>query len=589
MCGIVGYAGSGKAAEKIYDGLCQLEYRGYDSAGIAVIDGGVREVHKSRGRVQKLHPFAQNAVGNIGIGHTRWATHGKPSDANAHPHSAGKITIVHNGIIENYAELKAELLKDGVAFFSHTDSEVIAHLIDAFYDGDLLKAVIKCAQMLKGSYALAAICEGKEEIVVAKYRSPVILGMGNDCNFCASDMPALAGKCHNVSVLEDGDFAVLTSKSVKIFNSAMKEVARPQLPNVAESAALNLCGYPHFMLKELWESPATVKNTVTAFGEVRDSVRRALSHAERIIFTGCGTAYHAALVGKRYLEELARLPCEVEYAGELRYKSPVITKNTVLIAVTQSGETADTVEAARLFREGGARVIAVTNSPYSAITRLSEVVVPVVAGTEICVAATKSYAGQIAALLLTALQLSGDVLETKYTAELEKMPTHILKTLESIDIYALADMCAQSKGVYFLGRDIDFAVALEGSLKLKEVSYIPGAGYAASELKHGTLALIDGGTLSVFIICDDRLSKKCASAVEQVLSRGGKVAVISNMGAVQSEFAGRAEIIKLPECDRLLSPLVSAAALQFLAYRTAVVLGCDPDKPRNLAKSVTVE
>lgn len=589
MCGIIGYTGGGNAAEIIYKGLLNLEYRGYDSAGMAVMENGKCRVVKSCGRVQKLCASLRFLSGSTGIGHTRWATHGKPSNANSHPHSYGKITVVHNGIIENYAEIKSKLLSEGEIFSSETDSEVIAHLIDRFYEDDLLEAVIKCADMLNGSYALLAICEGKDEIVAAKCRSPVILGFGDFGNFCASDLPALAQNCKKVCVLEDGDFAVVTPSEIKVYDKCEREVNRKILPNLAEPAALKLGGFPHFMLKELWEAPAAVKNTVTAFNECEDSIRSAVCGADRIILTGCGTAYHAALAGKRYIEEFSHIPCEADYAGELRYKTPNVTEHTILIAITQSGETADTVETARLYKSLGSKVLAVTNSPYSAITRISDVVVPVAAGAEVSVAATKSYSGQIAALYLLALMFGNQNICAGSAEKLNEMPALILKTLEQIDIYALAEMCAGCSGVYFLGRDIDYAVALEGSLKLKEVSYIPGCGYPASELKHGPLALIDEDTLSVFVITDETLSVKAAGAVEQVLARRGKAAVITNIPYVKKEFDGRVEVISLPECDKFLSPMISAAALQLLAYRTAVILERDPDKPRNLAKSVTVE
>lgn len=587
MCGIIGYAGGGNAAAAIYKGLLNLEYRGYDSAGLAVMENGKCRVVKSCGRVEKLNTSLQFLSGNAGIGHTRWATHGKPSNANAHPHTYGKVTVVHNGIIENYAELKAKLLAEGDIFSSDTDSEVVAHLIDRFYGGSLLSAVMRCADMLKGSYALLCMYEGKEEIVAAKYRSPVILGYGEGCNYCASDLPALAGNCGRVCVLEDGDFAEVTASYIKVYGRSGKEIYREILPNPAEPAELSAGGFPHYMLKELWEAPSTVKNTVKLFESCKPSALAALSGADRIILTGCGTAYHAALAGKRYIEEFCGIPCEAEYAGELRYKTTPACGKTALIAVTQSGETADTVEAARLFKSLGAKVTAVTNSPHSAITRLSDAVVRVAAGTEVCVAATKSYSGQIAALYLIAALLKDD--DGKMTEKVEKAPDLILNALQQVDIYTLAEMCANSRGVYFLGRDIDYAVALEGSLKLKEVSYLPGSGYPAGELKHGTLALIDEKTLSIFIITDEKLAAKSSGAVEQVLARRGKAAILTNIADVRNEFKNRAEIIPLPECDKFLSPLVSAAALQLLAYRTAVIMGRDPDKPRNLAKSVTVE
>lgn len=586
MCGIIGYAGSGNAGEIIYDGLLKLEYRGYDSAGIAVLDGGKCTIVKSAGRVKKLNTSAQLLGGSIGIGHTRWATHGKPDDVNAHPHVCGKIAVVHNGEIENYAELKKSLMDGGDKFLSQTDSEVIPHLINKFYGGDLLEAVIKCADMLKGSYALLAIREGSGEIVAAKNRSPVILGLGENCNFCASDEPALAGKCPRICVLEDGDFAVITKDSAAVYNSKKQKINRAVLPNSAKEQSLSLGGYPHYMIKELWEAPAAVKNTVTAFGEVKDAVCSAICGADKIIFTGCGTAYHAALLGKRYFAELAGIPAEAEYAGELRYDKLYAGKNTCLIAVTQSGETADTVEAAILCKKSGATVAAVTNSPHSAITRTADITVPVCAGAEICVAATKSYSAQIAALLSAALALSQN---TGLAEELSNAPALISQTLQNLDIYALAEMCARARGVYFMGRGIDYAVALEGSLKLKEVSYIAGGGYPSGELKHGPLALIDGSTLSIFIITDAALSQKSMEAVEQTLSRGGMVAVITTLPHVRKRFERRAEVVTLPECNKYIAPLAAASALQFLAYRVAVILNRDPDKPRNLAKSVTVE
>lgn len=585
MCGIIGYAGSGNAGEIIYDGLLRLEYRGYDSAGIAVLSNGKTEIVKSAGRVEKLNTSAQLLGGNVGIGHTRWATHGKPDDKNAHPHRSGRITVVHNGEIENYAELKKQLAASGERFLSETDSEVIPCLINKFYGGNLLEAAIKCAKMLKGSYAFLAMCDGCEEIVAAKFRSPVIVGQGENCAYCSSDEPALAGKCPTLYILEDGDFAVITKTSVKIFDENMRPVNRAPVINSAGEQSLALCGYPHYMIKELWEAPAAVKNTLSAFAGVEAEARAAFAGADRVIFTGCGTAYHAALLGKRYFCELAGIPAEAEYAGELRYNGIQGGKKTVLVAVTQSGETADTVEAARLYKNSGAAVLAVTNCPHSAIARIATLTVPVCAGPEICVAATKSYSAQIAALAAMALSVSGG----KSQIDTDCAPALISQTLQDIDIYALAEMCARARGVYFMGRGIDYAVALEGSLKLKEVSYIAGGGYPSGELKHGTLALIDGTTLSVFIICDGELAAKSMDAVEQTLSRGGMAAVLTTLPEVQRQFARRAEVILLPGCNKYLSPLESAAALQLLAYRVAVVLGRDPDKPRNLAKSVTVE
>lgn len=582
MCGIVGYSGKNQAAPIIYEGLLRLEYRGYDSAGISVMDGSIRTA-KKLGRVRNLLPDLGRLKGGTGIGHTRWATHGEPSDLNAHPHTYGRITIVHNGIIENFGTLKSRLAAEGHAFISDTDSEVIAHLIDKFYRGDLKSAVIRCADMLKGSYAILAMCEGEEGIVGAKMRSPLIYGRG-DGNFLSSDKPALAGICKDICVLEDGDFIKITPCGVEIFDKNLNAATRKMIPNSAQAADADLCGYPHYMLKELLQSPAAVKNTISAFGEVQSKVKEAFRGVRKLIFTGCGTAYHAGLLGKRFCEEFSSCDPSADFAGELRYRPARAARGTALIAVTQSGETADTLEAAGLYKSLGAKVVAVTNSPHSAITGLSDLCIPVEAGAEICVAATKSYLAQVTALYLMCKAISG-----LGAGDIAEAPRLIEKTLESIDMSPVAHMCAQSNGVYFLGRDADYMTALEGSLKLKEVSYLAGGGYPAGELKHGTLALIDGHTLSIFIICDISLAQKSAAAVEQVLSRGGKAVILTPFCGLEKRFKGRAYTVLLPDCGKFLSCLTSAAAAQMLAYRTAVLLGRDPDKPRNLAKSVTVE
>lgn len=587
MCGIVGYCGKKEAAEIIYNGLKQLEYRGYDSAGIASLSDGSVSLVKKQGRVNNLQPYIGNLHGTVGIGHTRWATHGKPSDNNAHPHSAGKFTLVHNGIIENYGELKARYLKEAV-FSSDTDSEVIVKLLDKFYDGDLLGTVKKVVDMLIGSYALVIMCTDFDGLVVAKKANPAIIGYGSGENFAASDAPALAGYCKEITVLQDGDIALVTSEIVLIFDGSLQGVMRERLVNLAERASLELGDCPHYMLKEIREVPASVERTLYAYSSAESRVKQVLSGVNRIIITGCGTAYNSGLVAKRYIESFAGIPAEAEIAGEFRYKNPIITQETAVIAVSQSGETADTVEAAKLARSLGAKVIAVTNAPYSELIRCSDAVVPVEAGPEICVAATKSYTGQITALYLLACTLAG-VNISEAMRRLSVMPGLCKETIECAGIDALADTCARSSGVYFLGRDIDYAVALEGSLKLKEVSYVPSEGYPAGELKHGTLALMDIKAVAVVIITSASLAAKSENAVEQVLSRRGKVAVISNIEGIEKRLDGRAQVIKIPECDKFLSPLLSAIAVQLLAYKTALLLERDPDKPRNLAKSVTVE
>lgn len=585
MCGIVGYAGGGRAAEIVFNGLERLEYRGYDSAGIAVMsDRGVSTV-KKQGRVGKLLPYLDGLSGSVGIGHTRWATHGKPSDINAHPHTAGRFTVVHNGIIENYAELKEKLLSLGETFLSETDSEVIVHLLRRNFCGDFLSALARTLKMLKGSYAILVMCEGVDGFAAAKKKSSLIVGYGNGENFCASDEPALAGRCRTISVPDDGDIIFVTKEAAEFYDGDLNPVSRKKFPARAVAANLQLDGCPHYMLKEIGEVPLSVENTARAFKGVDKKIREVLKGVTRVIFVGCGTAYHTGLIGRRYIEIFANIPSEAETSGEFRYKRPVIDANTAVIAVTQSGETADTVEAARLAQEKGARVIAVTNAPYSAICRIAHVVVPVEAGPEICVAATKSYTGQLAALYLVALAAAGE----QTGGKLSGVVGLCRQAVASLELESLAEICAQSSGVYFLGRDLDYAVALEGSLKLKEVSYIPGEGYPSGEIKHGPLALIDETTLTIAVICDENLADKSLNAVNEVLARGGRAAVITNIEEVAKSLSGRAEIVWLPVCDRLLSPLVSAVAVQKLAYSAAVLMGRDPDKPRNLAKSVTVE
>lgn len=584
MCGIVGFAGARRASDIIYNGLKQLEYRGYDSAGIATLSDGKISSFKRRGRVSVLESEIEKLGGFTGIGHTRWATHGKPSDENAHPHVFGKFAIVHNGIIENYAELKEKYFGK-VKFNSDTDSEIIVRLLDKFYGGDLVGALKKISLILKGSYAVAVICADFDGIAVLKRNNPAIIGYGDGENFAASDAPALAGLCREISVLDDGDIALITKDGVNIFDENLQGVVRERLVNLATPASLDLGGCPHYMLKEIREVPASVERTRLAYVTVESKVKEVLRGVKRVIITGCGTAYNSGLIAKRYIESFVKIPAEAEIAGEFRYKNPVITPETAVIAISQSGETADTVEAAKLAVSCGAKVVAVTNAPYSQLTRIADVVVPVGAGSEICVAATKSYTGQIAALYLIAGTLAG----IDGSEKLLKIPKLCEETLEHIDIDTLADMCARSDGVYFLGRDIDYAVALEGSLKLKEISYVPSEGYPAGELKHGTLALIDENAVAVALIFDETLAGKTVCAVEQVLSRGGKAAVITNVESVKKALLGRALVLETCACGKFLSPLVSAIAVQKLAYETAVILGRDPDKPRNLAKSVTVE
>ncbi len=594
MCGIIGCTGAGRAADVIYKGLCDLEYRGYDSAGISVLYGGGIRTVKRKGRVSALSPFIPTLEGGTGIGHTRWATHGRPCDANAHPHASGKFSVVHNGIIENYAELKAELIAEGYAFSSDTDSEVVTHLLNKYYSGDFRGAVLGAVKRLKGAFALCILCADCNCFAAVKYRNPLIVGRGKGAAFAASDMPALCGIAESCAVLEDGQIAMVSAEDIAVCDFEGSPAAVAFMPVPAAERATELRGYPHYMIKEINEIPDAVSRTVQAFGDgVAKKLRAAVSARgglRDIMLCGCGTAYHSALSAAYCMEELLGVPVRAETAGEFRYRKSATGKNTLFIAVSQSGETADTVEAARAALAAGALVAAVTNVPYSALTGIAEIVVPVRAGTEVCVAATKSYCGQIAALLLMAAALAGGEGAEELRAEVALAARQCAKVISECRVDDLARACAGSSGVYFIGRGADYPVALEGSLKLKEVSYIPGEGYPAGELKHGTIALIDGSAVAVAVITDRTLAEKTASAAEQIYSRGGRVAVICAEGCAPENLRERAEFfIEVPCCGRFASPILSVIPLQLLAYRTAVTLGRDPDKPRNLAKSVTVE
>ncbi len=595
MCGIIGVALSrGNAAAEAFAGLQRLEYRGYDSAGLSVLCGGKITTVKRGGRVSGLEEDAATLSGSVAIGHTRWATHGAPSDVNAHPHTAGAFSVVHNGIIENYRELKEELTAQGAEFLSETDSEIIVRLIDGYFrtgesKGNPLKAVAAAVRRLKGAYALGVLCEGMEGIIAVKYKSPAVIGFSPDGAILCSDIPALPPSVTSVCVPEDGDIAYITALSLSVYNGDLRAVNRVRRPISLGQFAGGKGDYSHFMIKEIDENDRTVRETCESFFRNVDVKRLAefVRTADRIILTGCGTAYNAGLAATRFFGEKSGVYCHAEIASELRYAPVHVTPSTLVIAVSQSGETADTVEAAISLKEAGARVVAVTNCGYSAITRIAQLVVPVCAGAEVCVAATKSYLGQLAALYLIA-KLTGDVFSAR--EELLSVCSGVRSVIADGDrADGIAERCARSSAVFFLGRGADYAVAVEGALKLKEVSYIFSDGYPAGELKHGTLALIDGRTLSVCVICDGALAEKSENAVSQVTSRGGGAAVVTCISEVAERLKDEAQVWLLPECPAHLSPFLSAVALQLIAYKTAVILERDPDKPRNLAKSVTVE
>lgn len=590
MCGIIGAVSPDmRAEEEVFSGLKRLEYRGYDSAGIAFFDGEKIVTVKKSGRVEALGESLQIVPSACAIGHTRWATHGAPTDVNAHPHVCGKIALVHNGIIENYRPLKSELEAEGRTFLSETDSEVVAQLIESLYDGNLLSAVARAVARLKGSFALLVICHGSEEIVAVRYKSPAIIGFADNGIYISSDVPALPETVKEVTPLSDGDIALVNRSGAKIFDFELKQQNRVRSPIYAGQFTAEKGDFPHFMIKEIGENARTVTDTVEGFFRSVNMPRLkgALQDADKIIITGCGTAYNAGLVACKYFNAFSGCECRAEVASELRYDLAEVSPRTLIIAVTQSGETADTIEALSALKAGGAQTVTVTNCGYSAITRIAHTVVPVCAGAEICVAATKSYLGQLAALYLTAA-LKSDIIGAR--ARLLSVAAKIESVLSNANMAeVIARQCAHSSAVFFLGRASDYAVAVEASLKLKEVSYVFSDAYPAGELKHGTLALIDENTLSVFVICNAALSDKCENAVEQVLTRGGKVCVLTTLPQVSESLKESCTVWLLPEADAQLSPFLSATALQLVAYKTALIRGCDPDKPRNLAKSVTVE
>lgn len=588
MCGIVAYAGYRSASGVLYEGLLRLEYRGYDSAGLSTLSCGEIKTVKHGGRVTRLSGDISGLNGNIGIGHTRWATHGEANDINAHPHAAGAFSVVHNGIIENYAELKEELARKGIAFGSQTDSEVVVRLLNYYYRGDAFDAVRRTVSRLRGSFALAILCRDYEGVIAVKYKSPVIVGYGDGENFVASDIPALVGKARRICVMEDGEIAAITADEVKIYGADGGLVVRSAQP-VAAATDDDVLDYPHYMLKEMHENAKTVRRTISEFAEKvnRRRLKEYMRGADAVILVGCGTAYNSALAAKRILGKALGCYCTAEIASEIRYNPPKVTPNTLVVAVSQSGETADTVEASAILGEAGARVVAVTNVSYSAITRVAHLVVPVCAGSELCVAATKSYIGQLTCFHLMAALAEGKGVEKELLAVAEKAERVLADGAHARDV---AKYCALSSAVFFLGRGADYDVAIEGSLKLKEVSYVFSDAYPAGELKHGTLALVDENTLTVVLICDERLAEKSENAVEQVASRRGKVAVVTTMASVAERLKDKAVTVwLLPECSVRTSQFLSATALQLIAYETAVKLGRDPDKPRNLAKSVTVE
>lgn len=606
MCGIVGYTGFRNAAEVLLDGLRHLEYRGYDSAGIALVGEGPLYVAKTQGRLSALDALLQQnppPVCGCGIGHTRWATHGAPSDQNSHPHSGRRVTLVHNGIIENYAQLKLFLEKEGRTFASETDSEVLAQLLDHHYHGDPLEAIRRTLAEVRGSYALAILFEDQPgKIFAARRESPLIVGYGEGEQFVASDIPALLKYTRSYSVLDEGEMAVLENGHVQVFNEFGQPVEKQRLTAEWDMEAAEKGGYPHFMLKEIHEQADALRATVEP--RVRDGLPfleedgipdELLRNARQVVLVGCGTAMHAGMVGRQAIESLARIPAHTDIASEFRYRDPLVGPGDLVVIISQSGETLDTLAALKLAREKGAFTLAVVNVVGSSIARAADAVLYTHAGPEIAVASTKAYSVQMAALYLVALRLAlvrgarSEEAVRGLTEALRGIPTLQRPMLDECSrVKYLASRYMNSSNLFFMGRQMDYALALEGSLKLKEISYIHSEAYAAGELKHGTISLIEQGTPVVAIATQRHIYEKTLSNVKEARTRGARVLFVCKESAeVPAEVAD--DVLRLPECDDILMPLLAILPLQLFAYYMSVLRGCDVDKPRNLAKSVTVE
>ena len=608
MCGIVGYTGEVQAAPVLLKGLEKLEYRGYDSAGIAVFDGTGIRVAKAKGRLQVLRDLTQDGSlihGTIGIGHTRWATHGAPSDVNSHPQvsDSGKFAVVHNGIIENYLELKEKLIKKGVTFVSETDTEVVAQLLEYYYQGDILDAMIQVLRRVEGSYALGVLCaDAPDQIVAVRKDSPLIVGLGQGENFIASDVPAILNHTRDIYRLNDNEIVVLKKDSVQVFNMD-KEPVEKQVTHIEwDISAAEKGGYEHFMAKEIMEQPKAVRDTISprlrggrvVFDEISLTPEQIRSFS-KIFIVACGSAYHVGVVAKYVLEQTLRIPVEVDVASEFRYRSPILGSDTLVLVISQSGETADTLAALREAKRLGAYTLSIVNVVGSTIANESDDVIYTWAGPEIAVATTKAYSTQLAVVYLLAIYL-GDLLGrispeeyNSYIRELEALPDKITKILEHKDnIQYLASKFFNVRDVFFIGRNLDYAMSLEGSLKLKEISYIHSDAYAAGELKHGTISLIEDGTLVVALATQKRLFEKMASNMKEVKARGAVVLAVTTEDQKQIEKEADYEFY-IPDACPMMLPSLAVIPLQLFAYYVSSMKGCDIDKPRNLAKSVTVE
>lgn len=608
MCGIVGFVGKKEASPILVEGLSKLEYRGYDSAGVAVLDDGEIKVRKFKGRLKNLADDLEQSPlkGSMGIGHTRWATHGEPSDINSHPHTNenATISVVHNGIIENYIKLREWLKGKGYEFYSETDTEVIPNLVDYYYKGDLFEAVVKATSKMEGSYAIGVICKDEpDKIVAVRKDSPLIVGVGKEEYFIASDIPAVINHTREVYLLEDKEFVIMTRDGIEIKTEDGEVVDKDIYHVTWDVDAAEKGGYEDFMLKEIHEQPKAIKDTLTSrvikntkiqLDDI-DFTKEELEAFDRVFIVACGTAYHAGLVGKTIIEKLAKIPVEVDIASEFRYRDPLITESSLLIVVSQSGETADTLAVLRDAKRIGARVLAITNVVGSSVSREAHHVVYTWAGPEIAVASTKAYETQLIAMYILGIyfgEIKGTINNELSEALKEELMNlsekvkEILTQKEKLQKYASKNY--MDKDVFFLGRGLDYAVALEGSLKLKEISYIHSEAYAGGELKHGTIALIEDGTPIIALLTDEKLKDKMISNIREVVTRGAKILGIANEGDKEAKEVCD-DVIYIPKTNALLTPVLSVVPLQLLAYYMAKQKGCDVDKPRNLAKSVTVE
>ncbi len=614
MCGIVGYVGCKNASQILINALKKLEYRGYDSAGIAIIEGEDILVRKCKGALKFLEEKIAGEVikGSVGIGHTRWATHGEPSDTNSHPHTSmdGAISIVHNGIIENYADLKAKLQAQGVVFQSQTDTEVVVHLIDKAYKQkkDIFKAVLEVLHVVEGSYALGVVCKDyPDRVICCRKESPLVIGLGKGENFIASDVPALLEHTRDVYYLGEKELAVLYNDHVDLFNFEGEKIIKEPSHVEWDMDAAEKGGYPHFMIKEIHEQPKGLTDTMrpriikdgngnpTDVYFEENKMDDAWAKAKRVVITACGTAYHAGVVAKYAFEKIARMKVDVDVASEFRYRNPILDKDDIFIVVSQSGETADTLSALRLAKQNGLKVVAITNCVGSTVSREADDVIYTLAGPEIAVASTKAYTTQVLCMFLLAIKAGklrgtlSDADATKLLCELESIPSKIQEILDGKEkIQKFASLQFNKDKIFYIGRQFDSATSLESALKLKEVSYMHSEAFAAGELKHGPIALIDSQTLVVAIASEPNLYDKIGSNMVEVKSRGATVLVITQDES--GAFEGKAdEVFKIPECSSTLASLLTVIPAQLFAYYCAILRGYDPDKPRNLAKSVTVE